>query len=948
MLSFFKVSKKLLITLVFLSIFYLFGKAATHDLNFRRLEATNELSQSSVLSMVQDSKGFLWVGTKDGLNRFDGYEFVTFKYDPNNCNTISNNEISSLGIDNEGYLWIGTRSGGINRLELASGAITRYSNLTYDDLIRGIYIDAEGNVWAGTSEGLFLYKRPKNEGDDKGQFVNVSKNASFRDSKGEPFAHSRKNIPVVSILTLTNGKMLVGAEEGLFEYNIRLNSFRSVSETTLPHAVFTRIIRDSQNRIWASSYDGVVRLEFNSDFTEHTLTQYSAQESNRARRLPVDWVEDMLEDGRGNIWLATRGGGVIRVQNDEVVEVFTHSMGNSEGLSDNLINSLLLDRNGVLWVGTESDELVYLDLYAKRFNSIVPGKGGNNQLSDNLVTAITGNNKNMWVGTSANGIDVFKLNTDGTVTKINNIPKVWSEHESWKSEISALLCDSNEVLWIGSATNSLIKYSEQEGFESFLVGGYLFALMEDDRGNVWFGTWGQGLGYINKETNAITQYNNSPERMMGLSSDKVLAIYLDSRDYLWVGTKGGGLNVAKMSDVIERKGLFRVFKHEPDNANSLSYNDVYDIYEDHNGTIWVATGGGVNRLVIPETADFEYYLSSQQITFDKVNEKDGLPGGLVYTILEDLKGDLWLGTNKGLSRYSTTESTLVNYGMNDGLPSGKFNLNSAWHDKNSGTLFLGGVGGLTFFHPDSISTNPFEANVNITNFRLHNRTLNSGDKISGRKVLNEDISYTDEIRLAHTDNEILIEFSALHFSSPEKNRYAYRLLGYSDSWQEVGSLNRRATYTNLRFGEYLFQVIATNNDGVWSPEVRELKIIIDPPFWLTGWAYVVYLLVFLFLLYIFRQYSLIAVTKKNQFIIESIEHKKEADIAEAKMRFFTNVSHEIRTPLTLLNAPLQQLIEKEDPESEYGQTFAMMHRSVKRLITQVGQLLELRKMDIVQ
>lgn len=933
---------KSLTILFFLWIVSSLYGAASSDFNFRRLVATNGLSQSSVLAMVQDDKGFLWIGTKDGLNRFDGYEFVTYKYDPSDLNTISNNEVSCLVIEENRYLWIGTRSGGINRLELSTGVITRFSNLTYDDLVRGIYIDPEGKLWAGTSEGLLLYTPPVEGLNGKGSFVNVSIDASYKSSNGMPFIHSRKNIPVVSVFYLESGKLLIGAEEGLFEYDIKKNSFKSVSDITLGYTVLTRIIRDSKDQIWASSYDGLVRLKSDPESGDYEIIEYNNQQKDTNRYISANWVEDILEDYKGNIWLATRGAGLIRLEDDKVADNFNYSLGSTKGLPDNLINSLLIGRTGVLWLGTESNELLYLDLYAKKFNSIRTGE--ENGLRDNLVTAITGNEKNMWVGTSSNGIDLFKLEGN-KVVKSGNIPKVWISKESWKSEIATLLCDSNNVLWIGSASNSLIKYSEKSGFESFLVNGYLLSLMEDNRGNVWFGTWGQGLGYINKKTNAITQYNETPERMMELSSDKVMSIYLDSRDYLWVGTKGGGVNVAKMSDVINRRGTFKAFKHQPNNPNSLSYNDVFDIHEDRNGNIWLATGGGLNRLIITGENGFASALERGEIEFEKVDEKQGLPGGLVHSILEDARGDLWLGTNKGLSRYSISENNLVNYGVNDGLPSGKFNLNSAWNHPNSDMIFFGGVDGLTYFHPDSISTNPFEAQVTITGFRLHNRSIGPGDKIGGRRILQKDISYADEIRLAYSDNEILFEFSALHFSSPEKNRYAYRLIGFNENWQEVGSLNRRATYTNLRFGEYLFQVRATNNDGVLSPKIQELKIIIDPPIWLTKWAYLLYLAIFVFLLFVFRKYSLIAVTKKNQFIIDSIEHKKEVDIAEAKMRFFTNVSHEIRTPLTLINAPLQQLMEKEDPDSEYGQTFAMMHRNVKRLLNQVSQLLELRKME---
>ncbi|MGQ1948201.1 hybrid sensor histidine kinase/response regulator transcription factor [Geofilum sp. OHC36d9] len=912
------------------------------DISFRTVSASNSLSQSSVLSMIQDSKGFLWFGTKDGLNRFDGYEFVSYKYDPKNTNSISNNEVSCLEIEGDRYLWIGTRSGGINRMELSTGKITRFTNLTYDDLIRDIYCDPNGNIWAGTTEGLFLFKPPVDT-HEKGEFINVSNHAVFRRKTNVPFIPIRKNIPIVSILLLGEGKLLTGAEEGLFEYDINQNSFQSISDITLTKSVFTSLLQDSKGRIWTSSYDGVFRLDPVQGHTDYRIFEYSTSKPDVSFRLPVDWVEDMVEDQSGNIWLATRGAGLIRMVDDRVANVFNNTSTLPNRISDKLLNSLFIDRTGVLWIGTESHEALYVDLFAKQFRSILPDSWDNKGLSDNLVTAITGNKELLYVGTSAKGIDVFKFEQE-TVNKLYSIPRIYIGQGQWKSEISDLLCDSDGVLWIGSATNSLVCYSKSEGFKSYDVNGFIFSLMDDHRGNVWFGTWGQGLGYINKKTFRIEQYNEVSEQTMGLSSDKILKVYLDSKGLLWAGTKGGGVNVAPFDDVIHRRGAFTIFRHQPGSINSLSYNDVFDIFEDSQGTIWLGTASGLNRIIVPDGMVRNEAIQSGKITFEVINEKQGLPGDMVYSIKEDTKGNLWLGTNKGLSRYSIKDKNLINYGINDGLASGKFNQNSAWNDSN-GRLFFGGVNGITYFDPDSIASNPFEARINISGFRLHNRSVLPGEKVNGRIILINDIAYTDQLDLAFNDNEISFAFSALHFSSPDKVRYSYRLLGFNDNWQEVSSLSRRATYTNLRFGEYVFQVKATNNDGVLSDTVRQLKIIIHPPFYLTVWAYLIYLLVFLFLLIIFRRYSLIAVTRKNQFVIESIEHKKETEIAEAKMRFFTNVSHEIRTPLTLIYAPLQQLLEKEGPETDTGKVLSMILRNVKRLLNQVNQLLELRKME---
>lgn len=922
-----------------LFLFIIIFQFAKADLNysFRSTYSTNGLSQSSVLSMVQDDKGFLWIGTKDGLNRYDGYEFVVYKYNTFDKNTISNNEISSLAVQDDKFLWIGTRSGGINRLELSTGTIERYSNLTYDDLVRGIYHDPNGKIWAGTSEGLFLY----NESDDGiGDFINVSANAKYFDHNGERVHESRKNITVVSILYLDDKTLLVGAEEGLFEYKIEKNSFQFVSEKTMNKSVYTKIIKDSRGYIWASSYDGVFRLLKNNITNSYNVVEYSTTQTNSENKLSVNWVEDIVEDFNGNIWLATRGSGVVIISNDKIAGIYDYSPESESSIPDNLINSLIIDRTGVLWVGTESNELLKTDLFAKRFKTVKSNGKNNNGISDNLVTAITGFNNKLWVGTSANGIDIFDINQYGELTKSRNIPKVWSREDAWKGEIQVLLCDSLQNLWIGNSTNSLIKY-RNNSFDSYVTDGYIFALMEDDRGNIWFGTWGQGVGYINKKSSEVVQFNGEDDNFLNLGSDKALSLFLDSEQLLWVGTKGGGVSVAPIENIISRKGTFSTFLHDSKNPHSLSYNDVYDIFEDSNGNMWFATGSGVNKLEIDRTKKREEQIKSIS-TFQEINEQEGLPGGLVYTITSDDCGSLWFGTNKGLSQFDIESNEVINFIKSDGLSSEKFNYNSAWKNPESGVIYMGGVDGLTYFYPDSILTNPYDANVSITRLKINNKEIEPN---SLKKYVKNNIAYTEDITLSYWDNEILFEFSALHFSNPEKNRYAYRLVGFNDNWQEVNSYNRRATYTNLRFGEYEFQVKATNNDGVMSDKVETLKMKILPPFWLTTWAYLVYIAVFVMLLIVFRKYSLIAVTKKNQFIIENIEHRKEAEIAEAKMRFFTNISHEIRTPLTLIKAPLEQLIKKEDPLSENGQIFAMMHRSVKRLINQVEQLLELRKME---
>ena len=925
---------------VFFWLMALNTSGITRERYFRMVPSLDGLSQSSVLSMVQDSIGFLWIGTKDGLNRFDGYEFINFKYDPKSENSLSNNEISCLEVEGDRYLWVGTRSGGVNRLELSTGNITRFDNLTYDGLVRVVFLDSQDNLWVGTTEGLFLFG--KDERGERTRIVNQSRNAVYRHETNEPFIPGRLNVSIASILELEPGKLMVGAEHGLYEYDVEHNDFKSVSSLTLDVTIFTDIIRDKRGDIWAGSYDGLYRMWKNSFRSGYDFAIYNTQQPNE-RRLPVDWVEQLVEDSQGNIWVGTRGGGLAFINDGNVEKVFTYSSQELGDLPDNLINALLIDRSGILWIGTESKGLVYLDLLAKQFNTIFPATPYRKGLSDNLVTAVTGNDQTLWVGTSAAGIDVFIIK-DQSLKFEMNIPRVMINDDSWKREIISLLCDEENTLWIGSAANRLVRFSQRTGFESYMVNGFVLSLFEDQRGNIWFGTWGQGLGYINKKSRSIVQYSQRLENALGLSSDKVLSILIDSNNYLWVGTKGGGLNVARLDHILNRTGRFYNLKHISGRFNSLSYNDVYGILEGHDKALWFATGSGLNKLMVPEGLTLEQALDHDKVVFEHIAESEGLTGELVFSVQEDGKGNLWLGTNKGIARFSPSEKRIITYGSNDGLPSAKFHSNGSFREKDSGLMVFGGVDGITFFYPDSITPNPNPATARLTALRLHNRLVVPGEKINGRKILSKNISHTDYLELPFSENEITLEFSALHFSSPDKNRYQYRLLGFNDQWQETGSQNRRATYTNLRPGHYIFEVKATNNDGEPSDEVARLNLKILPPWWLKPWAYAIYLAFFLFMLLIFRRYSLIGVKKKNRLIIESIEYKKETEIAEAKMRFFTNVSHEIRTPLTLIHAPLQQLLHRSH-DHETLETLQMINRNVKRLLNQVNQLLELRRME---
>lgn len=911
--------------------------------SFRSIPGNKGLSQASVYCMLQDNKGFVWIGTKNGLDRFDGYEFLTYKYDKDNPNSLSNNEITCLENDHDRYLWIGTRSGGVNRLEYATGKIIRFNGLTYDDLVQSLVLDSLNNLWVGTSEGLLVFSLEKNN-EENISIRNVSKEALFYDDQGRVIEPNRNNLVITSLLEVKKGSLLVGCKEGLFLYDIRKNNFYSVSNETIETSVFTSLKKDEEGNVWAGSYDGLLKIPSGALKGRNLEILWFNAISPSSRRLPVNRVEGVEIDHEGNIWAGTRGAGLFRITGEEVTAHYDSNGDGTGYIMDDLINSLMIDRTGVLWVGTESKGIAYTDLYSKSFQIIHPAKEGINRFDNSLVTALTGNDKRLWVGTAGNGIYVYEHHL-GRLTRLYNIDPAMLLDQPSSNEIMSLLVDRDNILWIGTATNSLIAYDEVTGFKKYLVNGFVFSVYEDRDGRIWYGTWGQGLGFVDKNKGLVERYFGSVAQSLGLSSDKVLSFLQDSNGLLWVGTKGGGINVSLLENVINRRGEFVSYKNDPQNFNSLSYNDVYDIFEDQKGNIWIATGSGLNKVVSAGGRDIVESALQGTLSFKTYAEREGLSGGLVFFIEEDGHGNLWIGTNKGVSKFDPVRQSFFNYGINDGLPIGELHINASFKDKSSGVMYFGGCDGIACFHPDSLQANPFPPKVQITNIRVNNQLIYPGLKINGQVILDRFINYTDHFVLSYSNNEISFDFSALHYSNPGKHQYAYRLKGYNENWQVTSSENRRATYTNLHEGNYVFEVKATDFYGNWAAPVASVSFTVNPPLWRTWWAYGGYLILLVALLFSFRKYSLIGVKEKNKLIIESLEHKKDKEISEAKMKFFTNISHEIRTPLTLIYAPLQEIIKRKNITPELFEMLMVMFRNVKRLLNLVDQLLEFRKID---
>lgn len=906
------------------------------NLRFKAFSTHEGLSQSSVLSITQDAQGFIWMGTKDGLNRYDGYNFITFKNQSDNQHSISNNEIIYLTADQKGNLFVGTRGGGLNYYIKDENRFLRFEGLrTMDGTVSTVMQQPDGSIWVGTNLGLF-YGSPDSTREHHFNFSNFSNKSVYLDTNGALLPYDRAVFSVVTVRKLNNHTYLVGTYKGLFIFKMNDYSFTQIDLGMLNNAKINSMVMDQQGLLWVATSEGMIKLEIIDDKVISTIP---LNNNPKWKKLNISWIESLICDHEGNIWAGTRGAGIIQIDKDGEVTDYFNNKTLSNQIGDNIINSLLIDRTGVLWMGTESRGAVTLDLNRKKFNHLENNTETGRNLNSNLVTAITGRDNIVWVGSAYNGLDYLQFNADNTVTtkRFNQIP--YSEQNT-SSEVISLMLDNEDILWIGTASNNLVAYRNDFGFKSYFTGGFAFAIHQDLKKDIWIGTWGKGLGLMDKKSRNINFFANQPDDSRTISGDIILSVFEDNKGNLWVGTKGRGLNVAPLNMVKQGYNNFVIFEKE----KHLLHNDVYCIIQDSDDIIWIGTGGGLNRLDLYHSPDTKTDLLKGRAVFESFTEKDGLPANLIYGIKEDHEGNLWISTTKGLSKYNKETKTFKNYTSDDGLQSDEFHSN-AFYSTPEKKMFFGGINGLTFFDPKEILKTSNPSSIIISGLKVANLPVLPHQKVNGKIILDRDISKAESITLTHKHKDFSIEFSSDHFNSLEGVKYAYRLLGFNDEWRYLYANEHAVSYTNLWEGDYVFQVKSTNKDGIWNETPRELKIEVLPPIWRNRWSFIIYLFIVAIGLLLFRRYTLIGVAEKNRLLIEHIERTNLIENTEAKMRFFTNISHEIRTPLTLISNPLEDVIANGKIDEKAKDSLLLVSKNVNRLLNLTNQLLQLRKID---
>ncbi|GAA4824433.1 two-component regulator propeller domain-containing protein [Algivirga pacifica] len=843
------------VTIVLLSqLLLLFNVFAQQDkAKFRNLGLDDGLSQTSVFAILQDRQGFMWFGTEDGLNRYDGYEFKVYKADPLNKNSLANSYIYSLLEDGEGNIWVGTRKG-VTKFNPEKELFTRYvhnpedDNSIIDGRVHAIVEAKDGKFWLAMNNGLSVYDPSED---------------SFRNY------YDKKDLPtryVKSILETKDGTIWIGTDEGgLCKYLPDSDKFKiyapdPTNRHTISDADAYALYEDRKGTLWVGTYGGGLnKFDPETEKFEH----FRANE-NDPNALQSDIVFAIKEDLSGNLWVGTRGGGLsLMKKGAEGFTTFWNDPATQNSLAHNEIWTIYVDDAGLTWVGTGEGISIYNPKQYK-FEHIAPNEASSNGLPHGFVWDILEDSDGtLWVATN-NGFTKYNRQTN-TFKVYQHDP---ADPTSIPSDrVKAVVEQSSRYLWLATNGGGICRMDKQtETFKTFttaspppsnLASNSVWELLKG-RGDILWISSNVGLNKFNTKTFENTILNpdaQKPEHQ--LKSYGAETTYIDSDGVMWVGAENGLVRYDPKSKT------YTVYRHDENDPNSLSEDYINFIYEDQKKRLWVGTGSGLN-LFDPKTETFKTYT-----------EEDGLPNNVIYNAIEDKSGNLWLTTNFGLSKFNPDAMSFRNYTASDGLQSNEFNGN-AYEILSSGEFMIGGINGFNIFHPDSIKDSDYVPQIKITEFDVVYQAIGAGDEINGNVILDKNINYTKEIDLSYEENVVSFEVASLHYAQPSKNRYKYMLEGFNDDWIEVAADQRKVTYTNLDPKEYTFKVLATNNDGVWAQKPLSIKISVHPPFWMTWWFRILTVLVLGGSVYSWYRYRLNkALKQKKKLEIKVAERTEE-------------------------------------------------------------------------
>jgi ligand-binding sensor domain-containing protein/signal transduction histidine kinase len=861
----------------------LFSIAKAQPYYFKHYQVENGLSHNTVFCSVQDKKGFLWFGTKDGINRFDGYRFKTFNIFNESNGDLTRSLILSIAMDQKGMIWAGTQKG----LFFFDAEKERFS--PFLDTLNGIndiFFDSGGQLWFIADYTACRYN---------------FKTKQLTTFPPEWFFYA------TSLCETADGTMWFSTNDGyLQQFDAARQTFKSYSAFShSPPAeskVIQKIVYDKKGRLLIGTNNQGIK-EFSLDLLDYKdVLMYNANKT-------TIYVRDILQVSNNETWFATESGIFILNHTTGDFHNLKKKVLDPYSLSDNAVYTLYKDTEGGIWAGTYFGGINYFPKQHTSFQKFFPDYS-KNSISGNAIREICEDkNGNIWIGTEDAGLNKLNPKT-GTITRFEPTGKPGS---IIYYNIHGLLV-ANDELWIGTFEHGLNildiktgrvkkRYSAGVGTNS-LKNNFVVSLLQTSKGEIYVGT-GSGLH----------QYSQKDDQffyLKGVADGSFISSLLeDHQGTVWVATHNRGLYY--FNPLTGAKGHFR---NEPGKENSLSNNTINSLYEDSYGNLWLGTeGAGLCRL------------DSRRRQFTRYSTKNGLPSNFVFKVLEDDKKTFWVTTSKGLVNLDIKQGRTTVYTKSNGLLNDQFNYNSGYKDKQ-GNLYFGSVQGMIKFNPADFHLTQYIPPVYITGLQVQNKEIEIANNSS---PLQKSILYTDQILLPYDQSSFSIDFAALNFTSSKITEYSYFMSGLDKEWTYLPT-NRKVYFTNLKPGTYTFKVRAGNN-GKWN-QPKELTIVIAPPLWATPLAYLFYAsLVISLAYYLIRAYHQVQ------------ENKKEKEIYQAKIEFFTNIAHEIKTPLTLIKGPVENLSEMTEYVPEIKEDVSTVERNTDRLIKLINQILDFRQTE---
>lgn len=847
------------------------------------------LSQNTVHATIQDSYGFLWFGTWDGLNKYDGYTFTVW----NEENGLSNQTISALIEDKDGLIWIGTEDG-LNVYDRSTDEITIYRHdhrepySLVHNTIRCLELDDEGNIWIGTNRGISVFIKEQNH------FINYRHDVSK--------SSSLINNWINDILCDHYGNIWIATYKGLEKFDPATNGFLHFNRSTgwdtlamIPVFCLEQSLKPD-DYIWLGTENGLFKI----DHKKKRFFHYFGR-NIQGKTLPDNSISDLLFDDNGNLWIGTTGGGVVLMNRDHVFfKTLQNRKDDLQSLSNNHIYSIFEDDAGIIWIGTYSGLNKY-DKHSSKFRHHKQNPDDPESLLSDIIFCFHEiDNGNILIG-SEDGVNIFDP-VEGNFS-------LFKDSKNNKTRLAAPIVraiyqDDDGIIWIGSrsgltkfnpVTKEIKVFRAEPGTRTSLPGNYILKIIEDEKGFLWMST-DRGIARFNRKNESFINYTPSESNPFSLPNRTIFDIYNDKRDKLWVATAGGLFWLDKRSH-----RFYPAIKGMDDalTANQLRASSVF---EDKNGVFWVGSFGGGLMRFHPDKEKYMFFT-----------DNDGLPNNVVYNVVDDLDGNLWVPTNRGLARFNVVNESFITYTTKDGLQSNEFNLGASLRTSN-GRLLFGGMNGFNSFFPHEIRKNVKPPRIAVSGFYVF-------DQLVKRELFDR-----DTVKLKYSENFFAFIFTALDYANPAKNQYKYYLENFEKDWNSTDAYDRVAEYTNVPPGRYTFRVIGSNNDGIWNEEGIAITLIITPP-WYATWVFrggmITSFAVFIYMIVTSR---IRRIKRKHLFEKQFLEMEKQYfDLEQKALRLQMNPHFIFNT----LNS-IQSYMVKNDTETaiEYLAKFARLIRKV--------------------